>query len=340
MEDNKKEVNHPPRNLTIQLFIFMLLVVLKIKSIPLNIDYWSTDILNDYDISILVIAYITDIVAYTYGFIAIYKTLQGKPYSVVMLKFSVFYMIIHLLAKTVDSLSSVIQLFSLLFVPIIIIEFVFFVYLFRSKQLDVFIPKEQREFGIYGVLALIFYAGAIVTYGYSIGKELILRINSIPINMEHCQTNDYKYVDGIASFEPLTEWVQDTIIGNGKDGYFFIFKTDSCPQIIISSYIVKCQTRIDHLQSVYEARNAFLPNSVSIIPVDCEDWTSDKSKLFSNTYQLVDEENNMLFWTISSIVATNSYKVTSISIIEEGTYTKSKQYTNAFAGTVNFCLKK
>ncbi len=335
-----KEINRPPKHLTIQLFIFMLLVVLKIMSIPIHIDYWMDDVLINYDVSILVIAYITDIVAYTYAFTAIYKTLQGKPYAILMLKFSVFYMIIHLLAKFQDSLGAVIQFIPFVFLPFLILEIVFFVYLFRSKLLEAFIPKKQRVFGIYGIFALLFYAGAIFTYGYPIGKEIALRINSIPINVNHYKTKDYKYIDGIASFKPLAEWEQDTVMGNGKDGYFFVFKTDSSPQIMISSYIEKCQTRIDHLQSVYEARNAFFSDSVTIIPIGYEDKIIDKGNLFSNTYQLSDKEGNQYYWTISSIVAANSYKVTCISILEKGSYTKSKQYTNDFASTVNFCLEE
>ena len=112
-------------------------------------NYWN-DAINPIETKVLVFSGIIDALAYTYAFLSIYKALQNKPYSISMLRLSVFYILVQLIFKMQDKIGSVIPSHPYFFIPLVLFLIIFFVYLFKSKHLNAYIPKTKRKFGIWG----------------------------------------------------------------------------------------------------------------------------------------------------------------------------------------------
>lgn len=157
MEEKKKEIKKPPVWLTVQLFLFMMLVIVDICGLIDNFKSSWLDNLDGISPVYALISGCVDIAVYLYSLLSIYKILEHKPYSLFMLRLSVFYIFVQF---TFRFLSANYVVFIQIGINILIVLFgvVFFTYLFRSKQIKGYIPKTERRVGLYGAIGLLLYS--------------------------------------------------------------------------------------------------------------------------------------------------------------------------------------
>ena len=132
MEDGRNNIK-PPRGLTVQLFLFMLLVLVMESGLKDSFGLFFNNPLESSNRSLLLFSGIIDLLAYCYGFLAIYKTLQRKPYSIMMLKLSVFYILIQLFYRMVGRVGDSFVYSPLVFLPVLFFCLFFFCNLLHMK---------------------------------------------------------------------------------------------------------------------------------------------------------------------------------------------------------------
>ena len=97
MDETKEKIIKPPFLLTVQMFIYMMLLVLCMKKTISAFPTYFYDDYYDMQTPLVVYAGIIDVCAYVYAFIGICKTLERKPYGIVILKFSLVYVLMQLI---------------------------------------------------------------------------------------------------------------------------------------------------------------------------------------------------------------------------------------------------
>ena len=246
MEEGANNIIKPPRGLTVQLFLFMMLVIIMASGLKDRFNLYYNNPLESSNKPLLLFSGIIDLLAYCYGFLAIYKTLQRKPYSILMLKLSVFYILIQLIFRTIEHLGATIVYSPLLLLPLPLFCLIFFIYLYRSKSLKHYIPNSERKCGIWGCLGWGLYLLVIIMYAIYLKDRIIKEINSSPIKVKDVIKEKDEVTDGIVAFKPLEGWRCDTIVGNDEDGYAFYYITDDSTRIYVSSALCDCKSRIDY----------------------------------------------------------------------------------------------
>ena len=106
MDETKGRIIKPPFFLTVQMFIYMMLIVLCMKKTVSAFPTFFYDNYYDMQAPLVVYAGIIDVCAYLYAFIGIYKTLERKPYGIAILKFSLAYVLTQLIRWSSSFLST------------------------------------------------------------------------------------------------------------------------------------------------------------------------------------------------------------------------------------------
>lgn len=338
MEENYQKIK-PSGWFTIQLFLFMVVIfLLTIGQFNSFASYWN-DAINPIETKVLVFSGIIDALAYTYAFLSIYKALQNKPYSISMLRLSVFYILVQLIFKMQDKIGSVIPSHPYFFIPLVLFLIIFFVYLFKSKHLNAYIPKTKRKFGIWGWVGVLIYLMVFAMYAYMSGKELYKRYNSLPLELSSVILNEGESTDGLTAFKPLAIWQNDTVMGNAKDGYMHVYHTEDCPNILVTAMNAECKTRIDYYMLLNDLCSNLLPDSVRLKEEEYKDSVINGNKYYLNTYSFV-KEGDTVYWTFSALMPTDYYKVMTLSSITHDSYRHSIEMSDEFMKKVRFKLEK
>lgn len=338
MEENYQKIK-PSGWFTIQLFLFMVVVfMLGLGLLSSFANYWN-DAINPIETKVLVLSGIIDGFAYTYAFLSIYKALQRKPYSISMLRLSVFYVLAQLSFRMQDKIDSIIPFHTYLFIPLIIFLIVFFIYLLKSKHLKVYIPITKRKFGIWGWIGVTTYVMVFGMYAYISGKELYKRNYSLPLELSTVILNEGEITDGLTAFIPLEIWQNDTIMGNVEDGYMHVYHTKECPNILVTALNADCKSRIDYYLILNELRSVLLPDSIRLREEEYTDSVINGNKYYLNTYSFI-KEGDTIYWTFSALMPTDYYKVMTLSSITHDSYRHSVEMSEDFMKQVRFKLEK
>lgn len=337
MEAEKEAIRKPPFWFTIQLFIFMMLIIVDIWSLLENFNSSWLDNLNGYAPSYIISLGIIDVALYIYALLSIYKSLQHKPNSIFMLRLSVFYVFIQFIFKyfsdtPINPLQKVIKTFILIY------GIVFFIYLFKSKGIKNFIPKAERTVGIYGAIGLLLYVAILPLYAYPSYKtiSMVKRSKSKPIKKIRLANNTFN--DGLTKFVILRDWHVDTIVSK-KEGHMFLFSRGyEKHNIMIMSFNAECHSRIDFCQLLSNTGDMVLQDKDSLIEVNYGNITINGNKCFYDSYKLSYPHKQYKYWTYAALADESSYKVIGISYLSND-WRAGMIQINTFMKSVNFKLE-
>lgn len=339
MEDvNSKK---PPKALVIQLFLFMMLVVINLLAFP---NYFQAYIKNGSGLgtaSFTLVYGLVDLLASVYAFMSIYRTMQRKPYSIVMLKFSSFYILFLAFSRFWEflnggSYSMAMAMTTILF-PVLIFCVSFCIYIYKSKALKSYIPLQERYFGAPGWIAISILLMFLGLWGYSMGNVLIKAYRSRPYETSQVMLLQGEKTDGLIAFKPLNGWVLEP---DAEEDFIYSSKTDSCMAIaIVTVCEEQCEYRTDYYNLLCQSFRAQTPTAVPMKEVEFEEFEINGNKFYLNSYEIAVRQDT-IYWTFSALLDKDSYKVATMSNFETGSYKKSVLMAHDFMKGVRFDLKK
>ena len=336
MENIEQKIK-PDNWFTAMLFVFMAIIFLSVI-----IQYFSTlNVVDDNLVQIskgeFIMSIIIDVFAYSYAFASIYNALKAKLFSIAMLKLSVVYILLQSIVRFIDNFNLVFQMPKLTLGWLLFLV-IFLVYLFISKHLEEYIPKEKRKFGIAGFIGIFIYLfvfGTIVNRGWdTISKTIASR----PVDNNSVILNENEICDKIAAYQPLNDWKNDTIYGNNDDGYGYLFHSEKCNKIFICSMCGEVHKRLDYYQMMYLIREKAMPDTVKLYEVTFRDSVINGNRFYLNSYSFTDDTVKV-FWTFAALKDVESYKITTLSCFELDSLKESVQMATDFMKTVRFDLK-
>lgn len=331
----------PPVALTVQLFLFMMLVVINFLILP---NYLHTYIKDESGLVLgsrnsMIVFGIVDLLASVYAFMSIYRVLQRKPYSIAMLKFTSFYIIFvetHYILEIVKGRHSIAML--IIFGPILIFCVSFCIYLYKSKALKLYIPNQDRKFGWRGWLAVLIIALFIGAVGYSMGKIFtkLYRSRQVAVNMVALQKGEV--TDGLIAFAPLKGWKLEPDAG---EDFVYSCETDSCMVIAVVTVQENIIYRTDYYRLLSESFRGQLRKTVPMKEVKSMESVINGNKFYLNTYELRRVDTLVpIYWTFSALLDKDSYKVATLSNFETGSFSNSVAMAQEFMERVKFNLKQ
>lgn len=327
----------PSNCFTVMLFVFMTIIFLSAI-----IQYFSTfNVVDDNLVKIsqgeFIMSIIIDVLAYSYAFASIYNALKAKSFSITMLKLSVVYILFQSIFRFIDNFNLVVQMpkLALGWIAFLVI---FLIYLFISKHLEEYIPKEKRKFGIAGFVGIFIYLLVLATIAPRGWDTITKTIASRPVDNNSVILNEHEVCDKIAAYRPRNDWQNDTIYGNNDDGYGYLFHSEKCNKIFVCSMCGDVQKRLDYYQMMYLIRQKVMPDTVKLYEVTFRDSVINGNKFYLNSYTFTDDSIKV-FWTFAALKDVESYKLTTLSCFELDTLKESVKMATDFMKTVRFDLK-
>lgn len=307
MDETKGRIIKPPFFLTVQMFIYMMLIVLCMKKTVSAFPTFFYDNYYDMQAPLVVYAGIIDVCVYLYAFIGIYKTLERKPYGIAILKFSLAYVLTQLIRWSSSFLSTYpTWWFAAMWIVLILGGILFLVYLFRSKRLNDYIPKSERKFGKYGWLGILIYLAVSIQYGLYFSGNVIKNLNSQKATIASTRSGDY-YTDGYVKFKPLANWKADTLY-QYEDRSLFEFSSPLHKKITISTLLIGCKTRLDFCAALHDIEIPSQPQEQPVEEIDYGTKHLDSGTLYYSTY--INKSNSAKYYrTYAASVDDKSYKV-------------------------------
>lgn len=342
MEKKEKVIIKPPFWLTIQLFLFMMLIIYKMLGLY---DYFQGNYGNAYfeaDRLLLQVSSIIDLLLYCYALIAIYKALQHKPYSIIMLKLSVFYVMMQMIVIAIKRMYYLGSSLAILFLPIIGLCLILFVYLFKSKRIKQFIPIKKRKYGLWGWLGWLIYLMVLGFNLFFMYDKYKYTHNSKPIPVSQVKLNKNEITDGLVAFTPLKDWNKVKVVGSEETGFSYVYNSEECYYISISSFVSNTHfsNRLDYYNLVIDSYNCNFYKGKPIKEVYYITKNLGNNKIFSNSYLLYTQEQDSIYWTFSALLDCESNKILTINNVEKNSYTKSLEIASSLFEKVRFHLKE
>jgi len=327
----------PSNWFTAMLFVFMTIIFLSAI-----IQYFSTFNVVDDNLAKIsqgefIMSIIIDVLAYSYAFASIYNALKAKSFSITMLKLSVVYILLQSIVRFIDNFNLVVQMpkLTLGWIAFLVI---FLIYLFISKHLEEYIPKEKRKFGIAGFVGIFIYLLVLATIAPRGWDTITKTIASRPVDNNSVILNEHEVCDKIAAYRPLNDWQNDTIYGNNDDGYGYLFHSEKCNKIFVCSMCGDVQKRLDYYQMMTLIRQKAMPDTVKLREVTFRDSVINGNTFYLNSYTFTDDTVRV-FWTFAALKDVESYKLTTLSCFELDTLKESVKMATDFMKTVRFDLK-
>ena len=341
METEKEKIRKPSWQFATMLYIFMVIIIINIIGLFSGLQNYWNDVISQISIPLLIFSYIIDVIAFSYSFLAIYKALQRKPYSITMLKISVFYIFFKTLFLFIRRSEGVLHGMAKIYVFIPLFLLVFFIYLWRSKHLKSLIPLNSRKFGIMGAIGFFIYILVFAQYAFNFAGPIIKKKRSEPIPVSKVSLLNGEVCDGLAAFTPMKEWTNDTIIGNEKDGVLRFFHSDKCFHILQTTVRIECNSRTDYYWVLSELAKNQLPDSVALVEVYNKDSLIGENRLYMNSYKLqINNDSTSFYWTFAALADHSSYKMAVLACSEKDTLNASIDYSKLFMESVRFNLEK
>lgn len=319
----------------------MVYIILKIIGLFSGLGHFWNDAISQISIPLLIFSYLIDVYAFCYSFMAIYRALQRKPYSITMLKISVLYVFFQSLFLLFHRLNGVLHRTAYIYALIPLFFLVFFVYLWRSKQLKKYIPKADRKFGLMGTLGVLIYLLVFIRPIITYVDPIIKSKNSLPVPVTEVSLQNGELTDGLAAYRPHKDWVNDTIVGNEEDGISRIFHSEKCFHILLSTVKYNCKNKIDYYKVLSECCRSQIPDSIALEEVYNKDSLVGENRFYINSYRLKhNTDSTKYYWTFSALVDNSSYKIVTLACSEKDTLNASINYSKQFMESVRFDLKE
>lgn len=308
MDETKEQIIKPPFLLTVQMFIYMTLIVLCLWKTISDFPTYFYDGYYDMKAPLVVYAGTIDVFAYAYALMGIYRTLKRKPYGIAILKISLVYVLMQLFFRVSSFLSThPIWWYAAMWGIVILGGIVFLAYLFHSKRLNDYIPKPERKFGMYGWFGILIYLAVFVLYGLHLGNYINKALDSQKAAIGDVKLGEY-YTDGYVKFKPLADWKNDTIYQR-DDKYLFEFSSPSHNKITIGAGLLECNTRLDYYAAL---QNLGVQPLITKLPVEEINYGTEllnTQTLYYSTYTNSSDSTNKYYRTYAVFVDDESYKV-------------------------------
>lgn len=333
MENENTQIVKPSIGLSILMYLFLMVLVWCLFEHYDAIDSLSEQILMGYDTIVVVSAFLIDIFMYVYGVIAIYKTLQRKSYGIGMLKMAVFYLALQ---HTFRSLGLAGMASKLYFCMAAVFEWFFFLYLLKAKSLKVYLPSNMRTFGVYGICGLSLYVMVGGLYGMNIWQSIMKQGNSSRMNVAKMELDSHHYTDGLYAFQTPESWVKDSIKSNKDGEALFVFHSSNAAIIQMTTALGECRSRLDFYQLVFQAN----VKTLDFREVDYGERQINGATFYYSTYEYLNRKGKKMYWSFSSLVDTDSYKILCLSQIEANSPKQSLYDAIEIMGNAKSCLKE
>ncbi len=337
METKKEKIRKPPIWLTIQLFIFMMIVIVDICGLVDNFKSLWLDNL-DY-LSSVYVAFSggLDILVYAYALLSIYTILQHKPYSVFMLRLSVFYVFTQIAFRFLSG-NNVIPMQIGINALVFLSGIIFFVYLFKSHGMKAFIPRTERKVGAYGALGLMLYLAVVPLYAYPSYYQITKNRKSLPIPVKNLQLSYNTYRDGLTEFRAIKNWQLDTIAGDAKQGYLFAFNSHGSRDILVHSFNAECRSRLEFYQLLSNVCNHILGKPYSLGEVKYGEVNEIGNICYYECYNIGTPSVGYKYWWYVALCDKTSYKILELSYLCNDLQTSQREIKD-FIKSVTFKLK-
>ena len=341
MEEEKKIVK-PPFSFTIQLYFLMCWVFYRsIKIIEGSSDYIANeDVLTGISFGTLLLSGISELLICIYAFFGICKALQHRSESIIILKFSTFYVGLQFLSQYLDIVSSDYRYLlwsAVLLFPV----FFFYIYLFKSKRLKVYFPIAQRRFGLAGIFGLILISLGFGSSCYPSVNNSYTRHKSLPTDVSSIQLKDGQYTDGLTVFKPIKGWECDTVIKSFEVSTLHIFKNSQNQKLMITTVPGRCLSRIDYYTMLAQCSQFVMGDSINLDEICYKDSTINGNKYYSNTYSVGERDSvSKLTWTFSALISKDFYKMFTVSGFEKEGHERLEKEFEEVISSVSFSLEK
>ena len=336
MENHEaKEVNKPGCIFTLLLFFFFYLLVIDVLQIFRFYSWNGINPLNeDYSLRSVMLSLSGLILAFCFAFTAIYKTLQSKYYSIVMLKYAVFFFLCKSLLEFIkidancNEMQFYIQLAKILFFLISII------YLIKSKSVEVYLPSVKRKSKLVHLLAMSIFLICVVPTFYQRGRMAYV---SKHIPTEDIMLKPDELTDGLSVFLPLESWTLDSVY-NDSNKLIHEFEGNRSTKYYVASINERFRSRIHF--SALQSQFQFSPVTKKVGKILKKDTIINGNKLLYDIYRLEDSEEESIYWTFAGLYAKDSYKAIVVSSYESGSFEQSEKSMLKFLESVDFDLRE
>lgn len=333
MESNEvKEINKPGCTFTLLLFIFFYLLIRYVFQIIRFYNWNGTNPLNEeHSFQSLILLLPGIILAVCFSFIATYKTLQSKSYSISMLKYAVFFF----LCKSVLDLSQIEYLTQLiLLIPKILFYLIFFIYLIKSKHVESYLPTAKRKSKLIHLLAILIFLISVVPIFYYEGRMTYVS-KYIPI--EGINLNHNELTDGLAVFSPLESWTLDSVY-NDSNMIIHEFSENKNTKYYVVSFNESYQSRINFaaMQSEFQ----ILPDTMMVDKVLTKDSVINGNIYLHDVYRINETKDESVYWSFAALYSKDYIKAVIISCFENDSYSNSEKSIGRFLKSVDFNLRE
>ena len=340
MEEEK--IIKPPFGFTFQLFILMLFLILQFVRLYQGIPKVSIDSLTGYSFETIVLSAVTDLILYFYAFVGIFKALKRTPQSITILKFALFYLILQAYFSVTNDVSSDIRNLIVFWIhPLSLMFYIFmYVYLFKSRKLKEYIPKNERTFGLAGGVGILIYMLSIGLYVYTFGLSFYKGYKSLPKDPAELKLNKGEYTDGMVIFKPLDDWKCDTVYKASEYSIIHVFNSDKYSDIIITTIPGVYTNKLDYYFLLSQCGKEYIGDSIKLKEICYGDSIINGNQYHFNTYIIGDNnEADKIYWTYSSLIPKDYNKSFAISAFERGNNTFHYNLPGIFKN-VEFNLEK
>ena len=339
MESNEvKEVNKPGCTFTLLLFVFFYLLIRFVFQIFRFYNWNGTNPLNEeYSFQSLILLLPGIILAVCFSFIAIYKTLQSKSYSITMLKYAVFYFLCNSILEIlqIEYRFSIAQL--ILLIPKILFYLIFFIFLLKSKRVETYLPSAKRKGKLIHFLAISIILVSVLPISYKGGKTLYNTYYSKYIPLEEIKLNQNELTNGLAVFSPLELWTLDSVYNN-TNLIMHEFSENKNIKYYVVSINERFQSRIIFAALQSEFKN--LPDTMMVDKVLTKDSVINGNRYLHDVYRINKTKDKSLYWNFAALYSKDYIKAVIISSFESDSYSNSEKSIGRFLESVDFNLRE
>lgn len=332
-----KEIKKPGCTFTVLLFIFFYLLVRYILQV-FNFYSWNgiTPLNKEFSLAAIISTLPGVVAALCFAFAAIYKSLQCKIYSIAMLKYAAIYFLCNSILDIYQLEYRFLYAQLIFIIPKILFYAIFIIYLYRSKDLNTYLPRETRKAAKIHWIAIFIFLISIVPSCYIAGVRIYKSYVSMPVNKEQLNLRDKELSDGLAVFSLLDSWEIDTIYQERKD-VVHIFKSEENLKSHVTTLNTEYQSRIEFsaLQSEFKG----LSDSLYVNKLLSKDTIINGNKLLYDIYKYRRTKGGIQYWTFAAMYSSDFLKATIVSCYEKDTLNKSESSILEFMKSVDFNLE-
>lgn len=344
MEEEKTTIIKPPFWLSAQLYLFMMLVIACFVGAVSGISLYGRGNVQHFSSGFMYAIGALDLLMYAYALTSIYKMLQRRPYSLVMLRLSLVYVGVQQLVRAYAGIQFFIP--TVKYVNIVAVGWILFflIYLSRSEKVRKYLPKKERKFGWQGAAGIGIYLLVFALFAIPNYNERKEMQRSLQVAVRQYRLKDGWYTNGYVKFRPDPAWKEENIGGDMKKGetVFFGFRTKDHSLVtvtaspIVDTLLNKIQDRVDFCELVYQTFDSILSPEARLTEVAHHDEELPQGSSYMGVYR---DEGKSGYWTVAALTDKDSYKVMLLIINDKHGYDQSVKDATALMKSATFRLE-